>query len=115
MKDTLLCFVNVAMLVIGQMLFKYGTNGKNLNTIGSIIKIMFSPVILSGLILYGFATMLWLYILNRVPISRAHPIQAMSYPVMLILAKYVFSETIPYTRWIGIGIVFIGIVFIVQQ
>jgi len=101
-------------LVAGQVLFKVGTNGKSINSAGALIKTLFSPLVFSGLILYAFTTMLWLYILSKMPISRAYPIQALAYPLVLILAQFLFNEHISSMRWIGIGIIFIGVTIIAQ-
>ena len=114
MKYTFLCLANVILVVIGQVLFKMGVEGKFFASITDIIKIMFSPIVLSGLIIYAFTTILWLYILSKVPINRAHPIQALAYPIMLIMAKILFNESIPVIRWIGVGIIVVGIIVIVQ-
>ncbi|MDR2712199.1 MAG: EamA family transporter [Clostridiales bacterium] len=114
MKYFFLCLLNVISLVTGQVLFKVGTNGKTIDSTGALIKTVFSPLIFSGLILYVFTTMLWLYILSKMPISRAYPIQALAYPLVLILAQFIFNEHITTTRWIGMGIVFAGVIIVAQ-
>lgn len=114
MKYILLCLLNVISLVAGQVLFKVGTNGKAIDSANTLIKTLFSPLVFSGLILYAFTTMLWLYILSKIPISRAYPIQALAYPLILILAQFIFNEHITTTRWIGMGIVFAGVIIVAQ-
>jgi len=106
--------VNVAALVTGQILFKIGVRGRAFDSIPEVARTMFSPVILGALVIYASATVLWLYILSKMPISRAYPIQALAYPVMLVLSKFLFNETISVARWIGMGIILIG-VFIVAR
>jgi drug/metabolite transporter (DMT)-like permease len=104
----------VALLVVGQLLFKIGMKDKTFTSFVSIIKTMLSPVIMVGLALYAGTTVLWLYILSKVPISRAHPIQALAYPAVMILASFMFGETIPPIRWAGIAVVLVGVVMIAQ-
>lgn len=114
MKNTLLCLVNVFLVVVGQLLLKAGTKGQAFDSVASIIRAMFSPMILAGMMTYAFTAVLWIYILSVMPISRAHPINASAYPIMLIAAKILFSEDIPPLRWIGIAIIFIGVVIIAK-
>jgi len=115
MKYIFLCFVNVTCLIIGQLLFKIGTKDKTFDSAIAIVKTVFSPIILSGLFLYALTTILWLYILTKMPINRAYPISALAYPSVLIMSKFLFNENITVMRWIGVGIIFIGIVMVVHE
>ena len=110
MRMTLLCLLNTALLATGQMLFKLGSNGKSLNGIVDMIRLMFSTVILAALCLYGGTTVLWLYILSRTPMSHAYPIQALAYPVVLFVSMLLFKEPISVTKWLGVGIIILGVV-----
>lgn len=114
MKMTLLCLLNTMLMVIGQMLFKIGSKGKEFNSIISIISVLFSPVVLLALCLYAGTTVLWLYILSKVEISYAYPIQALAFPIVLVMSSFVFHEQIPLNRWIGALIVFAGVFIAVK-
>ena len=114
MKYTLLCYLNAIALVGGQMLFKQGMKDKIIDSVPAMIKALFTPLVFLGLVLYALTTMLWLYILNKVPISRAHPIQALAFPLVAIFSFLFFKETIPAYRWIGIGIIVAGIIVVAQ-
>jgi len=97
---------------MGQILFKIGMKGKTFDSFFGIIKTMFSSLVLPGIIIYALATVLWLYIISKIPINRVYPIQALAYPMMLVLAKYLFNENITVTRWIGVGTILIGVVVV---
>jgi drug/metabolite transporter (DMT)-like permease len=114
MKYTLLCILNVASLAGGQILFKQGMKDKIIDSVPAMIRVLFTPFVFSALVLYALTTILWLYILNKVPISRAYPIQALAYPLVLILAKLLFNESITVSRLIGIGIIVIGVIVVAQ-
>lgn len=109
MKDTLLCLINTLMLVCGQMLFKLGSNGKKISNVSDILSLLFSPVILAALTLYGITTLLWLYILSKVKLSFAYPIQALAFPIVLIASTLLFHEKIPLNRWVGVGVIVAGV------
>ena len=109
MKTTLLCLLNTILMASGQMLFKYGSAGHDIAGIQNIIKLLFSPVVLLALCLYGGTTMLWLYILSNTSISYAYPIQALAFPIVLISSMFLFHEQIPLSRWIGVFIIIVGV------
>ena len=115
MKMTLLCLLNTSLMVLGQILFKLGSRGQNLDSFKAIIKMMFSPVVLLALCVYGGTTVLWLYILSKVEISFAYPIQALAFPLVLIISAVLFHETIPINRWIGVLIIFLGVYIAIYQ
>ena len=98
MKMLILCLVNTLMMVCGQILFKIGSNGKEITSLIDMIRLMFSPVVLIALCLYAGTTMLWLYILSKVDISFAYPIQALAFPVVMIVSAFIFHEQIPMLR-----------------
>ena len=99
MKMTLLCLLNTALMATGQMLFKYGSSGKSITGIMDIIRLFFSPVVFCALCLYAATTGLWLYILSRVPISFAYPIQALAFPLVLLASMLIFKEMMRLWIW----------------
>jgi drug/metabolite transporter (DMT)-like permease len=115
MKYILLPLFNVALLVVGQTLFRVGAGGHSITSVGDIIKLLFSPVILIALVLYALTTILWLYILSIMPLSRAYPIQALAFPAVLIISKYILHEEVSMIRWIGVVVIFIGVVLVAQS
>ncbi len=109
MKTTMLCLLNTLLMVTGQVLFKIGASGKIISSFKDIVILLFNPIIIFALFIYGGTTMLWLYILNKTPISYAYPIQALAFPAVLVISSILFKEAIPITRWIGVCIIFIGV------
>lgn len=115
MKEIFLCLLNTLLMVCGQILFKLGSNGKSINKVSDIISLVFSPAILLALTLYAGTTLLWLYILSRTKLSFAYPIQALAFPIVLIASSFIFREYIPINRWIGVGIIFIGVIVAIYK
>lgn len=109
MKEFLLCILNTLLLVCGQILFKLGSSEKKISTLSDLISLVFSPIILLALVLYACTTLLWLYILSRVKLSYAYPIQALAFPIVLVMSAMIFHEQIPLNRWIGVIIIFAGV------
>ena len=109
MNDIVLCLINVALLVCGQLMLKLGTHGKDVSSIADIIRLLFTPYMLVAIALYGAATLLWVYILTKVPISYAYPIQALAFPMVVIMSVLLFQESAPVNRWIGVAIIIVGV------
>ena len=109
MRTTILCLINTLLMVTGQILFKIGSRGRQLSSIKDVISMMFSPVILLALCVYAGTTVLWLFILSKTELSFAYPIQALAFPIVLIVSALLFHESIPINRWTGVAIVFAGV------
>ncbi|MDR0795063.1 MAG: EamA family transporter [Tannerella sp.] len=60
------------------------------------------------------ATLLWLYILKNYEFSIAYPLTSISYLIGMVAAIFVFHESIPLTRWIGVFLIMSG-VFLVTK
>ena len=109
MKMTILCFINTLLMATGQILFKYVVADKNLDSLGKIFALFFNPIVLFALCIYAGTTALWLYILSKVPINFAYPVQALAFPIVLIISIFVFQESIPANRWLGVAIICFGV------
>lgn len=69
---------------------------------------------LSG-ICVATATGLWMYILKHFPFSQAYPMIGMSYVFGMLASIFIFHETIPATRWIGVGLIIVGLIFVARS
>ena len=63
---------------------------------------------------FGVATVLWLYVIRHFPLSQAYPLSALSYIIVMIAAIFVFGETVPISRWIGVLLIVVGCFFILK-
>jgi uncharacterized membrane protein len=106
----LLILLNTVILVSGQFLWKFGMENQTISlSVSSIVKVLFSPFVFSGLAMYGFATVLWLYILSKVPLSVAYPIQSLAYVIAVFGAHFIFNETLTVYKIIGCLLIMIGV------
>ena len=110
MKYVALTLITTLLMAAGQMLFKIGSTGKDFSSLSNIVKLLFSPTILLALCIYGGTTILWMYILSKVEINRVYPIQSLAFALVLVLASVVFKERIPANRWVGVGIIIVGVI-----
>jgi drug/metabolite transporter (DMT)-like permease len=104
-----LLLLNIILLLAGQTLWKLGIEQMGGFHLHNAIPVMTSPLIVSGCVLYGIATALWLAVLSRLPLSIAYPMQSLAYVFGLLLAWLIFGEAVPPNRWIGAGIILAGV------
>lgn len=65
-------------------------------------------------VVFGIATVLWLYILKHFPFSQAYPMTAMGYVFGVVAAIFVFGETVTPWRWIGVALIVLGCLFVMR-
>jgi len=99
---------------LGQILFKQAAVFMNSKVSATIIeKYLYNPWLLSAVIVYGLATLLWVYILMSVRLNIAYPIMiGLSYALTLLGAYYFFSESISTLGIIGTVFIVVGVVFV---
>jgi drug/metabolite transporter (DMT)-like permease len=110
----LIILLNTLLLVSGQFLWKIGMSNRStsFDSLGAIIRVLISPYILSGLFLYGLATVLWLFILTKVPLSVAYPLQSFAYIIAVFGAFFFFQEEINLWKILGVILILAGVSFI---
>jgi uncharacterized membrane protein len=98
---------NVAVILVstflgaaGQLAFKYALS---MNSI---------YIILIGLVLYGFSTLLYFYVLGRSHLSWAYSMGGLSYIFAVLLAPVLLNESVPPLRWAGVLVITAGVALI---
>ena len=114
MKYILLCLVNVVLATSSQLLFRYGVRDKNFTSVGDVVLALFIPYVFLGVSLLVASTILWLYIVSRIPISQAYPIMALVHPAVLLFGRFLMNEDVTFIRWVGITVIFVGVVLTVK-
>lgn len=111
-----LTILNSLLLVVGQLLFKTGTQKVGLVNLSvhGIFSIITNSYVFSGLCLYAGTTVLWLYILSRGELSVLYPIQSMAFVFTLFAGYFLFGEPITVSKLLGTTVIVIG-VFLVTR
>lgn len=68
---------------------------------------------LAGFTMLGAAG-IWFYVLKVFEFSLAYPLVSISYIFAMLAAVYIFNEEISVNRWLGVGLIIIG-VFVVAR
>jgi multidrug transporter EmrE-like cation transporter len=94
------------LLASGQAMFK--TVGLVLRTEG-VAAVLRAPALWAALVLYGGATGLWIWILSRVPLTRAYPWVSLGTVLVPLLGWYWFREPVGPVFWLGVGLIVAGL------
>jgi len=89
---------------IGQVVFKYGLGLSGVGLVAEWLAL--------GVVVYGFSTIIYFYILSRVHLSWAYGIGGLSYIFATLMAYFVLAESVPALRWTGIVVITIGVILI---
>jgi drug/metabolite transporter (DMT)-like permease len=106
----LLTVVCVALLSLGQMLFKAAAGQWHIEGWGwSTWRGLLSAPMVVALTVYAATTILWVFILRQLPLSVAYPVYALSFLFVPLLAYLTFGEPLTARTLLGGAIIIIGI------
>jgi multidrug transporter EmrE-like cation transporter len=114
---TLDVFLNVA----GQLSLKYGMSqignfSISLSTLPPVfLKAATNLNVLLGLVCYGLGFMVWLIVLAKAEVSYAYPLISLGYVFTAILARFMFGESVSFTRMAGILVTCLGVFLIARS
>lgn len=65
-----------------------------------------------SLLCLGSAMLLWLAVLQRVPVGVAYPMLSLNFILVTLAARWIWHETISPRQWLGIGLIVLGVIFV---
>jgi undecaprenyl phosphate-alpha-L-ara4N flippase subunit ArnE len=105
-----LLFAVAILLAFGQLLFKLGAKtGPQVTNVATMAKLMVSPMVLAAICLYGLTTLLWVYILQQVPLSRAYPFMALGFVLVPMIGVFAFGEAFTWRYAAGVVFILLGL------
>lgn len=105
----LLC---VAGISAGQILFKLAS--RTLRDGQPLIHALVSPYFLFGILIYGIATLAWIWQLSKVDLNRAYPLMTLSFIFVPLMSVYVLAESVSPRYWVGLALVLLGLYVILS-
>lgn len=98
-----------------QLLLKAGTNVLGVitltrdNWLDTLWRMGTQGYFVTGVVVYMVSLVIWIMGLSRVPVSVAYPMLSLGYVVNAVLAYYLFGEAVTVTKWLGIGLIILGV------
>lgn len=100
----------VVFLSIGQFFFKRAGLAIQGRTLMEGVWVLASlPSFYIALVLYGIATLLWIYVLARLPLTEAYPWIACATVVVPLIGLLFYGEQVTPLFWVGMVLVVIGL------
>lgn len=111
MIDTLSLLAFTLLLAAGQLLFKKAGFELRGGPLGAgVLRVLGSTAFYAALSLYGIATILWIWILSRVPLSRAYPYVALGVVLVPLASLLIYGERVGHGFWLGAALIVVGII-----
>ena len=121
MTTIIFIMASVCAGVAGQLALKHGMSqlgaqSLNVATVTSMVgKIIMSPWVILGLVIYAGGTFFWLMVLSRVDLSFAYPMLSTSYVLVLGTSWLFLGESISMLRIVGVVTILFGVILISQS
>ncbi len=119
LQEFALLLMSVATSVGGQFFLKLGAlklvKINSANALSNILSIATTPELLTGLTFYGLGAIAYIMLLTRVNLSVAAPSISLVYVFSVLLGYFIFRETIPLTRLLGLSFIVGGVILVVWQ
>jgi drug/metabolite transporter (DMT)-like permease len=90
-----------ALLSIGQVLFKLSAMSVRRGEL--LLSLATLPAFYAALAIYGLSTLLWIYILRDIPLSRAYPFTALAFVITPILSVIFFGDQLTFRYVAGVA------------
>lgn len=106
-----LVLVSVFLGVAGQLLMKRGMLAHpDLGfDVAGLTRAILQPYVLAGFVCYALASLTWLVVLSRVPVSVAYPMLSLGYAAVAVLSWFLFGESMAPVKVMGILLILGGI------
>jgi drug/metabolite transporter (DMT)-like permease len=113
-KTTITHFASLAVVMValaaGQVLFKHvGLAMRGRPLLDGFLLMARQPALYTALAIYGLATLLWIWILSRLPLTQAYPWMAISMVIVPLLGWFVFGERVTPVFWLGMVLILVGL------
>ena len=105
-----------AGLLCGQMLFKLAANRLRAAGEGTLLEktvpVLFDPYFIAAAAMYMGLSVMWVWMLQTVPISRAYPVVAINFALVAIIGALFFAERLTGANWAGVALIVAGVALV---
>ena len=93
------------LLAAGQVMFKYAAGGIAFSQPRTLLSL---PLALA-LVVYALATLAWLAVLTRMPLSVAFPFYGLTFLLVPLFARWFLGEPVAWPTYVGGVVILVGI------
>ncbi len=103
----------VVAIAAGQVLFKL--TAEAVRTAGTPFATLPATYGLLAGVIYGGATLAWIWILQYLPLGRVYPLMALSFALVPLAGHLIFGEELGIRQFAGSAAIAVGIYLMVAQ
>lgn len=79
---------------------------------GMVARTLTNPWVLFGVLLQASFFTMYLTLLSRADVSQILPMTAVDYIVVVFLAQVLLAEVVTPVRWLGVGLIVVGVTLV---
>jgi drug/metabolite transporter (DMT)-like permease len=102
------------LIAAGQVLFKLASARTGQADLSGLIGLATNPYLLAALVIYGFGTLVWVFVLKSVPLSFAYPFMALTFCIVPLLASWFLGEPVSVKVLMGTALIMTGLLVIAR-
>jgi drug/metabolite transporter (DMT)-like permease len=111
-RDLALISTCAVVMPIGQVMFKAAANRHNLLSGDPLVRVLHNPLLFAAFALYGASSLLWFYILTRVPLSQAYPVVIVGGALVPLFSWVAFREPVSWSLTAGYVLILLGLALV---
>ena len=100
------------LISVGQILFKLTSARAGGADFAGLTAVLLDPYLLAAIAIYGFGTLVWIYVLKSAPLTVAYPFMALSFCAVPLLAWLLLGETLSLRYGVGTGLIVAGLLVV---
>ncbi len=100
------------LIAAGQVLFKMTSAVTGGFDLRGMTQLIFNPLLIAALVVYGAGTIIWIYVLKQVPLTIAYSFMGLSFCFVPLLAQWFLGEALTLRYGLGAILIVAGMVVI---
>jgi drug/metabolite transporter (DMT)-like permease len=100
------------LIAIGQVLFKLSSASATGLDMRGLTELALNPIFIAALALYGFGTIVWIFVLRQVPLTIAYSFMGLTFCFVPLLAQLFLGESLTLRYFLGVVLIIGGMVAI---
>ena len=77
-----------------------------------LLRALLNPVVWAAISVLVVGMVAWIFTISRLDLNQAYPLVALTIPLTVILATWLFGEPLPLMRGAGIGLIVAGVLVV---
>jgi drug/metabolite transporter (DMT)-like permease len=114
-ESTVMSFLQLVLIILtvfalssGQILFKLAATSFTYDP-ERIISSFLNVKLITALLVYAVATVMWLMVLRTMPLRLAYPFVALAFFIVPIMAHYLLGEALSWKTFAGAALIGVGV------